>query len=437
MGHQSMCGTRAGDEAVSDDAPRPSLASVRSLSLAHMWCGFALFAVASLLGLYQLVARRDLAHASADLYYRSMTLHGVVQAFVLTTFFIVGFGYAITAASLKRPIGPRAPRLDRLRDDARRLGRRRARDRDRPRDRSLHLLSADGRALELLRRGRAAPRRIARLDRHHDRRDGGVEAGEPRPAGAARAVRDDGVRDALGLDARRRRRRGRLPAPAAVARRDADDRRRARAGALLVDAPPDRVLLADPRVRRAVRDPAEGRGRLSLLRRGRPHRVRDAARDQPAHRAAPRLRRSGAGRGLEADARARDLHGRAADPADRVHDRGIARDGRKAPGRARALRLDRKPPVGRAGRARRHARAGRAPARRLRRHGERVVRHGRDGPQHGVDPGPLSPDPRRHRRDRVLRRGVRGVAEADGAAPALPRPRGGAAVALVRGPPAS
>ncbi len=78
--------------------------SVRGLALAHMTTGFALFAVASLLGLYQLLERDRLVPASPELYYGSMTLHGVMQAFVLTTFFIAGFGYTITAASLRRPI---------------------------------------------------------------------------------------------------------------------------------------------------------------------------------------------------------------------------------------------------------------------------------------------------------------------------------------------
>lgn len=89
---------------MNDDASRSSLASVRVLALAHMWVGFGLFAVASLLGVYQVLERQQLVRASAELYYGSVTLHGVVQAFVLTTFFIAGFGYAMTTASLGRPI---------------------------------------------------------------------------------------------------------------------------------------------------------------------------------------------------------------------------------------------------------------------------------------------------------------------------------------------
>ena len=85
-------------------ASRDGLAGVRGLALAHMWVGFGLFAVASLLGVYQLFERDHVVKISAELYYQSMTLHGVVQAFVLTTFFIAGFGYAITSSSLGRRI---------------------------------------------------------------------------------------------------------------------------------------------------------------------------------------------------------------------------------------------------------------------------------------------------------------------------------------------
>ena len=83
--------------------------SVRRLSLAHMWIAFSLSGVAGLLGLYQLLARDEIVRTPAAAYYASTTLHGVVQAFVLTTFFIVGFGYFVTSTSLDRPV--RWPRL--------------------------------------------------------------------------------------------------------------------------------------------------------------------------------------------------------------------------------------------------------------------------------------------------------------------------------------
>src|SRR5512132_1918781 len=90
------------------ESPRPAGRPDR-LALAHMWVGFGLFGVAILLGLYQLLARDQIIRTSAATYYESVTLHGVVQAFVLTTFFIVGFGLFVTATSLGRPI--RWPRL--------------------------------------------------------------------------------------------------------------------------------------------------------------------------------------------------------------------------------------------------------------------------------------------------------------------------------------
>ena len=37
-------------------------------------------------------------------YFRSVTLHGVSMAFVLTTFFIMGFGYFVAETALKRPV---------------------------------------------------------------------------------------------------------------------------------------------------------------------------------------------------------------------------------------------------------------------------------------------------------------------------------------------
>jgi len=39
-----------------------------------------------------------------NLYYTSVTLHGTAMAYVVTTFFAMGFGYAVTATSLSRPI---------------------------------------------------------------------------------------------------------------------------------------------------------------------------------------------------------------------------------------------------------------------------------------------------------------------------------------------
>ena len=78
----------------------------RRLTLAHMWFAFAAFAVAAVLGVWQMWARSPIpapAHTAAN-YFRSVTLHGVSMAFVLTTFFIMGFGYFVAVTALGRPL---------------------------------------------------------------------------------------------------------------------------------------------------------------------------------------------------------------------------------------------------------------------------------------------------------------------------------------------
>ena len=77
-----------------------------NLGLANMWVAFAAFAVAALLGLYQVVERIDLVPElkSPELYFGSVSTHGVLMGFVLTTFFIVGFGYYTASTSLKQEI---------------------------------------------------------------------------------------------------------------------------------------------------------------------------------------------------------------------------------------------------------------------------------------------------------------------------------------------
>ena len=76
----------------------------RRLALAHMWVGFGLFAVALLLGVYQVLERDAVLGVHAASYYASTTLHGVVMAYALTIFFITGAGYALSARALKTPV---------------------------------------------------------------------------------------------------------------------------------------------------------------------------------------------------------------------------------------------------------------------------------------------------------------------------------------------
>lgn len=80
--------------------------SNRRLVLAHLWVAFAAFLAACALGVWQMWVRSPLA-APQDIpgrYYQSVTAHGVSMAFVLTTFFIMGFGYYVAETALKRAL---------------------------------------------------------------------------------------------------------------------------------------------------------------------------------------------------------------------------------------------------------------------------------------------------------------------------------------------
>jgi cytochrome c oxidase subunit 1 len=77
-----------------------------SLGLANMWVAFIFFAVAALLGLYQVIERMDIIPGlkSPEIYFASVSTHGVLMGFVLTTFFVMGFGYYAASTSLKQEI---------------------------------------------------------------------------------------------------------------------------------------------------------------------------------------------------------------------------------------------------------------------------------------------------------------------------------------------
>src|SRR5437588_8886119 len=84
--------------------------SVERLCLAHFWVAFAAFVAAAVLGTWQMWVRSPLgAHTGTPgQYFMSVTAHGVAMAYVLTTFFIMGFGYFVAVTALNRPLPGRA-----------------------------------------------------------------------------------------------------------------------------------------------------------------------------------------------------------------------------------------------------------------------------------------------------------------------------------------
>jgi cytochrome c oxidase subunit 1 len=74
--------------------------------LAHFWVAFVAFAAAVVLGEWQMYVRSPLHDwiNNPEHYYRSVTAHGTVMAYVMPTLVAMGFGYAITELALKRPL---------------------------------------------------------------------------------------------------------------------------------------------------------------------------------------------------------------------------------------------------------------------------------------------------------------------------------------------
>jgi len=85
--------------------------SARRLATANIGFAIAAFGVASAMALMQAVSRAnlELPWRSPQMYYLSVTAHGVLMALVFTTFFIMGLGVAFTTHALERPL--RWPRL--------------------------------------------------------------------------------------------------------------------------------------------------------------------------------------------------------------------------------------------------------------------------------------------------------------------------------------
>lgn len=78
----------------------------RRLVLAHFWVAFIAFALALVLGGWQMAVRAPQLPwvQNPELYYRSVTAHGTIMGYVLPTLVAMGFGYALTELSLKRPL---------------------------------------------------------------------------------------------------------------------------------------------------------------------------------------------------------------------------------------------------------------------------------------------------------------------------------------------
>jgi cytochrome c oxidase subunit 1 len=74
--------------------------------LAHFWVAFIAFLGAIFLGEWQMFVRSPLSAwiNNPEHYYRSVTGHGTVMAYVLPTLVAMGFGYALSELALKRPL---------------------------------------------------------------------------------------------------------------------------------------------------------------------------------------------------------------------------------------------------------------------------------------------------------------------------------------------
>jgi cytochrome c oxidase subunit 1 len=79
------------------------------LILAHLWFAFLVLAAAATLGAWQMWVRSPL-HApfsNPQTYFISVTAHGSAMAYVMTTFFVMGFGYYVAETALGRVVPSR------------------------------------------------------------------------------------------------------------------------------------------------------------------------------------------------------------------------------------------------------------------------------------------------------------------------------------------
>ncbi len=76
------------------------------LILSHLWIAFAVFAAAATLGAWQMWVRSPLhaPYSNPETYFLSVTAHGTSMGYVMTTFFVMGFGYYVAETALERPL---------------------------------------------------------------------------------------------------------------------------------------------------------------------------------------------------------------------------------------------------------------------------------------------------------------------------------------------
>lgn len=81
-------------------------AAEKKLALSHLWIAFGAFLIASFMGAYQVLERSGFLPfiESSRVYFASVSSHGVLMAYVLTIFFVPGFGYYTATTSLNRPV---------------------------------------------------------------------------------------------------------------------------------------------------------------------------------------------------------------------------------------------------------------------------------------------------------------------------------------------
>ena len=208
------------------------------------------------------------------------------------------------------------------------------------------------------------------------------------------------------------------------------DRRAARPDPLLVHRPRDRLLLAPARVRVLVHPGAAAGGRQAPERSDGAHLLHPVPAPLHADRHPSPVRGPGHPPGMEAPSRPAHVRGILSEPAHVLQRRRVARDRRPGSGRNRVALVVPPTSVGRPLAGRAGAGHGALRLRWRRRPHPRLVQRQPRGPQHGVRPRPPAPDGRQCR-DAHVRRHHLLARTAPGGTPAVEpkvRPRPGLAL---------